>query len=34
MNTCSGVRSSRPAKLFSFSLLGGQSVWLMAYSGE
>ncbi len=28
MNTCSGVRSSRPARLFSFGLLDGLSVRL------
>ena len=33
-NSSNLVANPRPAKLFSFSLLGGQSVWLMAYSGE
>ena len=28
MNTCSGVRSSRPARLFSFGLLDGLPVRL------
>jgi hypothetical protein len=28
MNTCSGVRSSRPARLFSFGLLDGLQVRL------
>ena len=28
MNTCSGVRSSRPARLFSFGLLDGLHVRL------
>ncbi|CAE6688846.1 hypothetical protein NSPZN2_10113 [Nitrospira defluvii] len=28
MNTCSGVRSSRPARLFSFDLLDGLQVRL------
>ncbi len=28
MNTCSGIRSSHPARLFSFGLLDGLSVRL------